>query len=304
MMMKCALNFTASIFVISMLLVMLPSAEASRSFETHGRPPNLRGLEGPYRFGKYCSPNEKELWTVGGQGDVLLITKHPTPRRFKLESAGSFRGDLYGVYFNSEGVGWVVGDSGVIFHSPDHGNTWSEQSVGGEDDINAITCADNNTCWAVGENGLLLLTSNGGKVWTRKSLAPKFVDLNAVEFINSKNGWIAGDNNLVLRTNDGGLTWVSYKDPLSCEPKRERCEEPLFSIRFVSDQVGWAASHEQIARTTDGGQTWKVTSIEDDDSVISLVGLVSNDGKNVWAVNEGEHNYFSDDAGCKWRTWR
>lgn len=300
---KHKVGFSNSNFLKTLLIVMLPFAAASRTLETYDHPLNLRGLTGPYRFESYCSPNESELWTVGGQGDVLLIMKYQTPRHFKLESARPFRGGLYGVYFNNAGVGWVVGDSGVIFHSPDHGNTWIEQSVGGEDDLNAVTCADNNTCWAVGENGLLLRTTDGGKVWMRKSLAPKFVDLNAVEFISRQIGWVVGDNGLVLRTKDGGVTWNSYKVPLSCEPKCDKWGVPLFSMRFVSDRAGWVASRDQIARTTDGGETWKVISIEDEDSVVSLVGLVSHDGKNVWAVNKGDHNYFSEDAGYTWRKW-
>jgi hypothetical protein len=31
---------------------------------------------------------------------------------------GDFYGDFYGVYFNNEGISWVVEDSGVIFHTP------------------------------------------------------------------------------------------------------------------------------------------------------------------------------------------
>ena len=292
----------AALLLFSVLAVMSPEAGAYRGLETYGRTPDLRGLAGPYRFEKYCSPGETELWTVGGQGEVLHITREPTPRRFKLKSAGNFRGDLYGVYFNKEGVGWVVGDSGVIFHTPDRGVNWVEQSVGGEDDINAITCADNNTCWAVGGEGLLLRTNDGGGVWSRTSISPKSVDLNAVEFINGKAGWVAGDDNSVLRTTNGGLTWESYKALPSCG-QRDGCGEPLSSIRFISEQVGWVASSDQIARTVDGGQTWKSVSLEDRDSTVSLVGLISHDGKKVWAVNAGDHNFFSTDAGSTWRAW-
>jgi photosystem II stability/assembly factor-like uncharacterized protein len=282
---------------------MLPFAVAARTVETYGQEVHLGSLGGPYRFEYYCSPNENEVWTVGGQGEVILLTTDPEPQRFRLESRGSFKGGLYGVYFNNEGVGWVVGDSGVIFHSPDRGKTWKEQSVGGEDDLNAITCADNNTCWAVGENGLLLRTTDGGKVWTRKVLAPKFVDLNAVEFVNSKLGWIVGNNSLVLRTKDGGVTWDNYKLPFACEPECAKWGEPLFSVRFVSDKVGWVASREQIGRTTDGGATWTVTNIDEENLTISIIGLISGDGKRIWAVNERDYHYISEDAGRTWKKW-
>ena len=176
-------------------------------------------------------------------------------------------------------------------------------TAGGEDDLNAVTCAERNTCWAVGDNGLLLRTIDGGNVWTRTTVAPKSVDLNAVEFIDAKTGWIAADSNLVLRTKDGGVTWDSSRVPLSCEPRCDKWGGRLFSIRFVSARVGWVASDDQIARTTDGGETWKVVGIDGEDPLVSIVGLVSHDGKTVWEVNKGDSNYFSEDAGCTWRKW-
>lgn len=297
------IGFRLSALLKSFLIVILPFAGAARTLETCEQEGNLGHEAGPYRFESYCSPNEKEVWTVGGQGEVIHLTEDPEPQRFSLESRGTFKGGLYGVYFSGQGVGWVVGDSGVIFHSPDRGKTWTEQSVGGEDDLNAITCADNNTCWAVGDNGLLLRTIDGGKVWTRKVLGPKFVDLNAVEFVNRKLGWIVGDNGLVLRTKDGGVTWESSKVLLSCEPQCGEWGEPLFSLRFVSDQVGWVASQEEIGRTTDGGATWTVVSVNDQDRGLSIMGIAANDSEKVWAVNEHGCYYFSEDGGRTWKKW-
>src|ERR1700737_3416312 len=117
---KHKVGFSNSNFVKTLLILILPFVAVSGTSETYDHSPNLRGLTGPYRFQSYCSPNESELWTVGGQGDVLLITKDPTPRHFKLESARS-NGDLYGVYFNNEGDGWVVGNNAAIFIKRDHG---------------------------------------------------------------------------------------------------------------------------------------------------------------------------------------
>lgn len=112
-----------------------------------------------------------------------------------------------------------------------------------------------------------------------------------------------GDNGLALRTKDGGVTWQSNQVPLSCEPKCDKWGTPLLSVQFVSEQLGWVASRDQIARTTDGGETWKVARIDDEIGVASIVGLVSHDGKKVWAVREGNYNYFSEDAGRTWRKW-
>jgi photosystem II stability/assembly factor-like uncharacterized protein len=289
-------------FNAALLLMALPFAAASRGLDTFGRPPNLLGVPAPYRFANYCAPNKVELWTVGGKGVVLFLEGGRPTRRFKLESDNPFNGDLYGVYFNNGGVGWVVGDSGVIFHSPDRGNTWVEQSVGGEDDFNAVTCTDDEHCWAVGENGLLMRTDDGGRAWKRLR-ASKPGDLNAVEFLNNKTGWVVGDNGLVLRTKDGGETWDSLRVQFSCEPRCDKWDAPLLSVRFVNERLGWVASHEHIARSTDGGVSWEVIDIEGRDPVVSLIGIASPGDRRVWAVNEGAYNFFSENAGLTWQRY-
>jgi photosystem II stability/assembly factor-like uncharacterized protein len=274
----------------------------SRGLDAFGHAPSLTGVPGPYRFDSYCSPNKNEIWTVGGQGEVLLLTTGRPTRRFKLESTLRFNGGLYGIYFNSEGFGWVVGDRGIIFHSPDNGNTWIEQSVGGDEILSAVTCVNNKTCWAVGGAGLILKTTDGGNVWTR-SVVSDSEGLNAVDFIDRKNGWIVGTNGLVLRTRDGGVTWESRKVPLSCEPRCDKWGTSLSSVRFVNEKVGWVAASDQIACTEDGGETWKVIPIPstEGNQVVCIIGLVSDDGKRIWAVSECQNNYFSKDGGSTWR---
>lgn len=117
-------------------------------------------------------------------------------------------------------------------------------------------------------------------------------------------GWAVGDNGLVMRTKDGGLTWESRQVPLDCEPMCDKWGQPLESVKFVNEQLGWVVASNQVARTTDGGETWEVMSLADDNNrVVSIIGLVSQDGKRVWAVNEGEYNYFSQNAGRTWNKY-
>lgn len=267
----------------------------------------LHGVPGPFRFESYCETNDGHRWTVGGLGEVLFLGVGPT-RRYQLASRFPFNGDFKGVYFNHQGVGWVVGDRGVIFHTPNNGNTWIEQSVGGEETLYAVTCANNETCWAVGNNGLILRTTDAGKVW-KKIETKNEEPLNAIDFIDTKTGWIATQyNGMVLHTTDGGLTWERQRVPVVCrrvpDVYRHPCDkwgEAIQAIRFVNDRVGWAASVNQIARTEDGGRTWKVTfAKDDDDSLLWILGLVAHDEKTVWAIDQHGKNLFSSDGGVRW----
>ena len=87
-------GFWLSALPKSFLIVILSFAAAARTLENCEQEGNLGHEAGPYRFEAYCSPNEKEVWTVGGQGEVILSTADPEPQRFKLESRGTFKGDL------------------------------------------------------------------------------------------------------------------------------------------------------------------------------------------------------------------
>ncbi len=196
-----------------------------------------------------------------------------------------YYGGFYGVWFNTSGIGWVVGDDGLIFHSTDNGYSWIKQVSGTTDTLKAVTCTDTKNCWILGDNDLLR-TKNGGKTW--KALTA--IDGNAIEFLDTKNGWIVGDNE-VYKTENGGETWQTSQ----IESKEN--DAHYKAVKFVDKKVGWIGGRDRIAATTDGGKTWKITELEN----ANIVGIVAHDKKTVLAVNRGEYNYCSDDSGKNWK---
>jgi photosystem II stability/assembly factor-like uncharacterized protein len=276
------------------------SSTVERAFlTTGGNEMTFAGVPAPFRVKSYCITNPRELWGTAGQAIVYHYFADGSSRDFTMVSKQPFD-QLFGAYFNNEGVGWVVGDKGVIFHTPDSGKTWIEQSIGGPEPLLAVTCVDNKHCWAVGNNGLIVRTSDGGKVW-QKIVTANEEPLNAVDFVDAKNGWAAGWGGVVLHTTDGGETWERHLVPVECRTPCSKWGEQLNAVHFVNESVGWAAADDQIARTNDGGWTWKVTSIADEDlNVQEILALVSHDGKNVWAIDEYGHNFVSRDGGIQW----
>jgi photosystem II stability/assembly factor-like uncharacterized protein len=61
--------------------------------------------------------------------------------------------------------GWIVGDQGMILHSPDGGETWELQSSGTIFRLYSVACASPDIVWAAGECGTVLATTNGGRLW-------------------------------------------------------------------------------------------------------------------------------------------
>lgn len=249
----------------------------------------LIDIPGPYCFESLCLTVGEVLWTAGGGGEVHRRNlKTDTTEVYKLENEHLFNGDFYGIFVNEEGKGWVVGDNGVIFHTPDNGKTWQlqESNLKGDRNLETVTCIDNN-CWAVGEDGTVLSSIQGGK-W-------KSVDINADEesladvfFINKNIGWIVGRHGGIWKTTDSGNTW-SFQELRIGEKLA-----PSLSIKFHNEQNGWISGFDFVARTEDGGKTWKTIEIDG-----QFIGIVTKDGKKVWAIQRGG-NYCSIDAGKTW----
>ncbi|MEJ2629251.1 MAG: YCF48-related protein, partial [bacterium] len=114
---------------------------------------------------------------------------------------------------NGWAVGWSEGN-GVILHTFDGGETWSEQvrdTISSE--LKDIALTVDTMGWAVGR-GRCYETYNGGKSW---ELVPQenfqcgeFVglsDMQSVAIWPPASGVIVGTQNIVANTSDGGQSW-------------------------------------------------------------------------------------------------
>jgi photosystem II stability/assembly factor-like uncharacterized protein len=110
-------------------------------------------------------------------------------------------------------------------------------------------------------------------------------------------GWAVGDDGIVLRTTDGGRSWEKFTATIVLFPNGPFAKPMnLLTVKFVDQKRGWVAGAGGIAATVDGGKTWKALEVEDN----AFIGLVSNDGKTVWAISREGANYVTRDAGLTW----
>ncbi len=118
--------------------------------------------------------------------------------------------------------------------------------------INAIDCADANTCWAVGHDAVILKTSDGGKTWVKQYFEPElekpFLD---VLFFDAQHGFAIGAYGLFKETLDGGNTWNEFNADI-------RAEEWHFNaiLRLGNGSLLLVGETGGIATSTDGGVTW------------------------------------------------
>src|SRR5437667_223547 len=145
-------------------------------------------VEGPYRFKNFCAPNDRELWSVGGEGQI----KHyvgSVVREYRPTNVS-----LNGVFADNKGHVWVVGDAGAIFLLANSGVDWVQQPSPVKTNLQAIVCIDDRECWVVGDENVLLKTDDGGSEWKRIRVSSNKMDAenvgwNAIDFVDASTGW-------------------------------------------------------------------------------------------------------------------
>ena len=161
--------------------------------------------------------------------------------------------------------GWIVGRSGLILHSSDGGETWSEQKSGMEKHLFAVDFVDPQHGCAVGDWGAILATDDGGETWQPRPL-PEDVILNDVDMVSPTEGWIAGEMGTILAYRGRGEDLDASRTAASRNP----------SSAFTSSmpQRGWAVGIDAlILHTSDGGQTWQVLNGSTEVRALEQVGF-------------------------------
>ena len=172
---------------------------------------------------------------------------------------------LYDMFFADDLNGWVVGEAGLIAHTRDGGESWTEQFLNPLDNLKALCFVNPQRGWAVGHRaikgnrGVVLKTDDGGGTWRELYVDNRFrlSWFSGVWFVTDRLGWAVGEAEqrdgahgaVILCTQDGGKEWqVQYFD--------RSISFSLDSVKFLDERNGWATGANAILHTTDGGSHW------------------------------------------------
>jgi len=207
---------------------------------------------------------------VVGYGGKILQTQDGG-RTWELLNSGT-RKALYSVHFVDDQQGWICGQDGIVLHTTDGGKTWNKQDSGSKWYLFALAFIDANDGWVVGDRATYFHTTDGGQTWSRGKLGviediPKDEALVAadpilydVKFRDHNTGWIVGEFGKIFHTADGGKTWTEQQGSLLGSGNVFNALDlpTFFGVNFVDDMNGVVAGLDgKVARTRDGGQTWK-----------------------------------------------
>ncbi len=211
---------------------------------------------------------------------------------------------LFDVFFNATGGGWVVGGHGLIVHSPDGGKSWAAQRSGTFAGLSAVSFADEVHGFAVGQDGTILTTSDGGRSWTSRPSSVKEA-LLSVQAISPDDAVAVGAFGELVVTSDGGKTWTSLQmawDKLVPELTKEMgpVDPSLNGLWFENPHMGWIVGEfGLIMRTGDAGQNWTVQRYGS--SMPQLYVIKRAGDGSLWTAGQHGSLLHSIDGGKTWK---
>lgn len=225
---------------------------------------------------------------------------------------------------------WVVGQEGLMLHSSDGGKTWQKQDSGTKLYLFSVYFMNESHGFAVGDRSTLTETTDGGKTWKPRQIALAAEDSNAeielavqdpifydIRFTNELNGLISGEFGQLLKTTDGGQNWTPQQSTLMTPESGivDPMNLPTFFGQFlINDREALVAGLDgRIARTRDGGATWRFEPMKLAFPLIDPLfqPYVTADG-TAWAVGAagevvrlpaGQTEWTRADLGMQIYTW-
>ena len=225
------------------------------------------------RFYDVVALDAQKTLVCGYAGKILMT--EDGGYTWKIVPSGTDK-SLYSIRFPDPTHGWIVGQDGLILHTEDGGKTWTRQTSGATVYLFSVDFVNEREGWAVGDKATYVRTTDGGKSWTLAKLAsqeglsadeqllaqePVLYD---VQFLDSKTGWIVGEFGNIWHTTDGGQNWKTQQQTLIGEGIYDTLDIPtFFGASFTNGSNGIVAGLEtKVARTRDGGSTWRFEQID------------------------------------------
>lgn len=234
------------------------------------------------------------LVACGGGGSAKPVTPPPPPPvetpfvatgDWQVSPAEPYRGKQDDLVFSSPKRGFYGNGDGKLFRTDDGGASWQKvleqkgtfvRAVGFLDDQRGFLGNVGPDAFpGVTDTTLLYRTDDGGTTWKPVALPDVegargvcAIDILKVEAINAGvrnpkeivhvGGRVGGPASL-FRSDDGGGSWKRLKLPPEVAMILDvKFLDPSNGFVFAGSDPDVATSHGLIARTQDGGATWKI----------------------------------------------
>jgi len=164
-----------------------------------------------------------------------------------------------------------------------------------------LSFVDENTGWIQDNRGAIYKTINAGQSWTKQHngnyhYRPVIGYGTIIKFLNETTGWLLEWEDYIatrlLKTTDGGNNWFLqyYNSTFSYSYH-------YYDFVFVNSNTGWMFGHENIVKTTNGGQSWDTVHTAYTDHMSGASFVNENIG---WMATFGGYIRKTVDGGSNW----
>lgn len=276
--------------------------------------------------------DENTGWYVNGYGKIFHTIDGGKTWKAQLEQKGSF---FRTIAFIDQNIGFVgtvgtdyfpnVSDTIPLYKTKDGGKTWNPVNYKGpyvkglcaidivkERYINHGKIDYKYHVFAVGRVGSpanVLISHDSGETWTSQSMNDDCKMLFDIKMFDKNNGIacaatsddISKSNALILKTSDGGKSWKKVY-------QSNRPFETTWKVSFPTEKIGYVTIQsynpdpnivqQRIAKTTDGGNSWKEMNLVEDARAREFgIGFIDENHGFVGTVNSG---FETKDGGISW----
>jgi photosystem II stability/assembly factor-like uncharacterized protein len=264
---------------------------------------------------------------ASGSGGVVLRTRDGGATWQKLSMPADaakldFRDvdaiDARTVYALSIGAG----DSSRIYKTTDGGDTWniqfSNDDPKGFYDAMSFWDADHGVVFgdSIGDRLQILMTSDAGLHWNKvpEDILPKALDNEGafagsgtnIAVFGKSDAWIgtgAGPKCRIIHTGDRGQTWSVADTPIAASSSggifSVAFRDRLHGVTVGGDYRNEKEAVDNLATTSDGGQTWTLVKAKGLSGFRSVVKFVPGTKSTFVAVGPQGADISEDDG----RTW-
>lgn len=159
--------------------------------------------------------------------------------------------------------------------------------------------------------GNILVQSDETRAWEWQNPLPTGNGLWDVDFVDANHGWIAGEQGTMLRTTDGGRSWKFLNAGVEVKNGGWLTEVNFRQIKFFDPMNGViggytilgtddGAGEQLVLRTTDGGETWKITLRLRNLSPNRWLDMFFLDTQQGWLFIDGQGIFRTLDGGFSW----
>lgn len=222
-------------------------------------------------------------YAVSSRGYIARVVDGEYWGAMRMQGAG-----LFDVSFADSRTGWAVGDSGIILHTTDAWETFTDnRPFPVLDTLRYVEASLPQVVW-VGSSADIWLASHGDDWFL---VQHPLETITGMEFTDSLSGWLIGLSSefrgTVISTSDGGDNWVVLTDTLPHTPR---------AIYYIPSQTLWIAGDAGLlAVSHDGGNTWEDHSLD----YPAVINSLSFDGFGRGAGSGPEELIYTPD-GTGW----